>query len=190
MQDALKSVWSISYVSVAFFPSLKQNFIAYPSSKVSSRPDCIFEIHQQWQSGFSRVYSNYCYSCSFEPKIIKICQSSHNMYSNYILNFQKSTTILNACTKKSVNLSYAPRICIHPLSTWARCDIRSIFNGFFSRLFVYPRASNQNFLLITEGRIIRLIHVIGGARGVMVIVVGIGHDNTSSNLGWDWMHFT
>ena len=31
-------------VSVAFFPSLKQNFIAYRSSKVSWRPDCIFEI--------------------------------------------------------------------------------------------------------------------------------------------------
>ena len=31
-----------------FFPSLKQNFIAYRSSKVSSCPDCIFEIHQLW----------------------------------------------------------------------------------------------------------------------------------------------
>ena len=51
MQDALKAVWSIPYVSVAFFPSLKQNFIAYRSSKVSSRTDCIFEIHQLWQSG-------------------------------------------------------------------------------------------------------------------------------------------
>ena len=30
------------------FQSLKQNFIAYRSSKVSSRPDCIFEIHQLW----------------------------------------------------------------------------------------------------------------------------------------------
>ena len=46
MQDAPKAVWSIPYVSVAFFPSLKQNFIAYRSSKISSRPDCIFEIHQ------------------------------------------------------------------------------------------------------------------------------------------------
>ena len=36
----------ILYVSVAFFPILKQNFIAYRSSKVSSRLDCIFEIHQ------------------------------------------------------------------------------------------------------------------------------------------------
>ena len=46
MQDRRKAVWSIPYVSVAFFPSLKQNFIAYPSSKVSLRLDCIFEIHQ------------------------------------------------------------------------------------------------------------------------------------------------
>ena len=39
MQDDRKAVWSIPYVSVLFFPSLKQNFIAY-------RADCIFEIHQ------------------------------------------------------------------------------------------------------------------------------------------------
>ena len=82
------------------FPSLKQNFIAYRSSKVSSRPDCIFEILQLWQSGFSRVYSNCCCSCSFEAEIIKIGQSSHKMYSNKILNSQESTTILNAHTKK------------------------------------------------------------------------------------------
>ena len=42
------------------FPSLKHNFIAYRSSKLS---DCIFENQQQWQSGFSRVYSNSCCSC-------------------------------------------------------------------------------------------------------------------------------
>ena len=102
MQDGRKVVWSIPYVSVAFFPSLKQNFIAYRSSKASSRPDCIFEIHQLWQSGFSRVYSNCCCSCSFEPEMIKIGQSSHKMYSNNILNFQESTPILNACTKKSL----------------------------------------------------------------------------------------
>ena len=79
------------------FPSLKQNFIAYHSFKVS---DCIFEIHQLWQSGFSRVYSNSCSSCSFEPEILKIGQSSHKMHSNNILNFQESTTILNAHMKK------------------------------------------------------------------------------------------
>ena len=67
MPDGRTAVWSIPYFSLAFFPSLKQNFIAYLSSKVSSRPDCILKIHQLWQSGFSRVYSNCCCSCLFEP---------------------------------------------------------------------------------------------------------------------------
>ena len=79
MQDGRKAVWSIPYISVA---------------------DCIFEIHQLWQSGFSRVYSNSCCSCSFEREIIKIGRSSHKMYSNNILNFQESTIILNVYTKK------------------------------------------------------------------------------------------
>ena len=107
MQDGWKAVWSIPYVSVAFFPSLKQNFIAYYCSKCAH---CIFEIHQLWQSGFSRVYFNSCGSCSFESEIIKIGQSSHKMYSNNILNFQVFTAILNACTKKSGNLLNEPRI--------------------------------------------------------------------------------
>ena len=89
---------------MAFFPGLKSNFIAYRSS---SHPNCIFEIHQQ--SGFSRVCSNCCWSCSFEPEILKIGQSSHKMYSNNILNFQKSTTISNACTKKKRLETY----CMH-----------------------------------------------------------------------------
>ena len=32
--------------------------------------------------------------------------------------------------------------------------------------------------------------VYGGARGVMVIVVGNGHGDSSSNPGRDWLHFT
>ena len=34
------------------------------------------------------------------------------MYSNNIVKFQESTTILNACTKKSGYLLKAPRNCI------------------------------------------------------------------------------
>ena len=97
MQDDRKAVWSIPYISVTFFASLKQNFIAYRSSKVS---DCIFEIHQLWQSGFSSMYSNCCCSCWFESEIIKIGQSSHKMYRSNILNFQESMTILNTCTEE------------------------------------------------------------------------------------------
>ena len=50
MLDSCKMVQkqSEAYISVAsFFPSLKQNFIAYRSSKVL---DFIFEIRQLWQS--------------------------------------------------------------------------------------------------------------------------------------------
>ena len=114
MQYGRKAVWSIPYVSVALFASLKQNFIAYRSSKVSWRPDCISEIHQLWKSGFSRVYSNYCYSCSFEAEIIKIGQSSHKMYSNNIVHVQESKTILDACTK----ICSASRICSFCLLFW------------------------------------------------------------------------
>ena len=31
---------------------------------------------------------------------------------------------------------------------------------------------------------------VGGARGVMVIVVGNEHDDSSSNSGREWLHFT
>ena len=94
------------------FSKLKTDFFACRSSKVSSCPDCIFENHQLWQSGFSRVYTNSCCSCWFEPEIITIGQSSDKMYSNKILNFQESATILNAWIKKSGILLKAPRIYI------------------------------------------------------------------------------
>ena len=108
----LKSSLKHSIRFCSIFPSLKQNFIAYRSSKVS---DCIFEIHQLWQSGFSRVYFNCGCSCSFELEIMKFGQSSHTTYNNNILNFQESMTILNACTKKSENLLNAT----HSLKSWS-----------------------------------------------------------------------
>ena len=98
------------------FPSLKQTSIAYYASKVSSRPDCIFEIHLLWLSGFSRVYFYCCCSCSFEREILKISQLSQTMYIHNILNFQGSTTILDACTKMSGNLLNAPRMLSCSLS--------------------------------------------------------------------------
>ena len=118
MQDCPKALWSIPYVSVAFFRSLNHNFIAYRSSKVSSRPDCIFEIHQLWRSGFCRVYSNSCCSCWFEPEIIKISQSSHKMYSYNIVNSQESTTILDVCTKKYGNFLKVPRSFVSSSFLW------------------------------------------------------------------------
>ena len=95
----LKSSRKHSIRFCGIFSKFKSEFYCISFSKVSSRPYCIFEIQQLWQSGFSRLYSNSCCSCSFEAEIIKIDQSSYKMYSNKILNFQECTTILNACTK-------------------------------------------------------------------------------------------
>ena len=133
MQDGQKAVWSIPYVSMAFFPSFKQIFFVYHSSKVSSRPDCIFEIDQLWQSGFSRVYYNSCCSCLFEPEIIQIGQSSHKMYSNNIVNFQESTTILNACTKKVWKL----------IKCTTYNDYSTLFIPGFSNIFICCTLCNQ-----------------------------------------------
>ena len=123
------------------FPSLKQNCIAYRSSNVSSRPDCIFEIPQLWQSGFSRMYSNCCCSCWFEAEIIKIGQSSHKMYSNKIVNFQESTTIVNARTKKSGNFLEALRIF------WLYIYIYIyIYIGIYIHIHVYTSTSMSIYI--------------------------------------------
>ena len=34
-----------------------------------------------------------------------------------------------------------------------------------------------------------IINNNGGACGVMVIIIGNGHSDTSSNPGWGWLHF-
>ena len=136
---------------MAFSPSLKQNFIAYRSSKVSSRPDCIFEINQLWQSGFCRVYSNCCCSCSFEPEIIKFGQSSHKMYSNNIVNFQESTPILNACTKKSGNLLNVPRMIFIYVNKVNSFQVLLCIsnNSMKHQSFVYTQLNDQTVLYLT-----------------------------------------
>ena len=99
MQDAPKAVWSIPYVSVAFFPSLKHNFIAYRSFNVS---DCILK--------FTSCDNLTLVGCiPIAAVAVHLNLSSHNMYSNNIVNFEESTTILNVHTTKSRNLLKAPR---------------------------------------------------------------------------------
>ena len=79
------------------------------------------------------MYSNCCCSCSFEPEIIKIGQSSHKMYSNNILNFQESTTILDACTKKSGNIEFTTYIYIY-IYIYV---VNSMFPDFFVQAYIY-----------------------------------------------------
>ena len=79
------------------------------------------------------MYSDCCCSCSFEAEIIKIGQSSRKMYSNNIVKFQESATIVNACTKKSGNLLKAP----HNVVVLRHINTRWVINGEISFLFCF-----------------------------------------------------
>ena len=108
------------------FCGIFSKFTAYHSSKVSSRPDCIFEILQLWQSGFSRVYSNCCCSCLFEPEIIKIGQSSHKMYSNNIMNFQESDNF-KCLYQKSLETYWMHHILFQDIEKNSECQCWKYF---------------------------------------------------------------
>ncbi len=43
---------------------------------------------------------------------------------------------------------------------------------------------------ISNNSVLHKYTVYGGGRGVMVIVAGYGHGDTSSNPGPNWLHFT
>ena len=156
-----------------FFLSLKQNFIAYRFSKASSHPDCIFEICQLWQSSFSRVYSNSCCSYPFEAEIIKIGQSTHKIYSNNIL----STTILNACTKKSGNLLKAPRIYISKVGEHSRgWPEGSLFDSYYTGEGATP---SPGLLHFTLDPYLTMLSVKQG--GIKYHFLSLVYDST-----WDW----
>ncbi len=81
----------------------------WPSSQSLSSPQ--LSHSNVWTIGRLRnSFDSHLGQIVCEPEIIKIGQSSQKMHCNNILNFQDSTTILNARTKKTGNLSYVPRI--------------------------------------------------------------------------------
>ena len=55
------------------------------------------------------------------------------MYNNNILIFQESPTILNAYTKKSGNLSYAPRIILFALNRNLPSHPKAFKSGYSER---------------------------------------------------------
>ena len=81
MHDGRKAVWSIPYVSVAsFFPSLKQNFIAYRSSKVQIAFLKFTNCNNQALVGCIPIAA---VAVHLNLKSWKIGQSSYKMYSEF-----------------------------------------------------------------------------------------------------------
>ena len=109
MQDASKALWSIPYVSVAFFFQV-QNIILLHIVLLKCRHVPIGFL--KFTSCDNQTLAG-CFPISAVAVnlilIIKIGQSSHKMYSNNILNFGVTKTILNAGTKNVWNKFNAPR---------------------------------------------------------------------------------
>ena len=82
------------------------------------------------------MYSDFCSSCSYEPEIIKIGQSSHKMYSNNIVNFQESTTILNTSTKNIWKLLKASCIYTHT----------HIYIIYYIYIYIYTHAHTHPYI--------------------------------------------
>ena len=55
----------------------------------------------------------------------------------------------------------------------------------FNEVYVYKCAFVNRILYSNDHNIFTYLFTLGGARGVMVIVVGNGHGDTSSNPGRD-----
>ena len=80
------------------------------------------------------------------------------MYSNNILNFEESTTILNAYTKKSGNLLKAPRVFQHRARDFFQLQHSFyLFESFIylvilaSRKFIDGSCSDPVFISQAEG---------------------------------------
>ena len=67
------------------------------------------------------------------------------------------------------------------------CDINKKIKKIFKTIKINPKIP-LNISLHSEVGL--YLSTFGGSRGVMVIVVGNGHGDTSSNPGRDWLHFT
>ena len=93
------------------------------------------------------MYSNCCCRCSFEPEIIKIGQSSHKIYSNNIVNFQESTTILNACMNKSGNLLNTHRVGVY---IYIYIYIYIIYIYEVSSIYIYIYNHQQQDMMIVR----------------------------------------
>ena len=110
-----------------------------------------------------RVYSNCCCSCSFKAEIIKIGQSSHKMYSNNILNFQESTTILNAHTKKVWKLIVCTSdliliICLHTVK-WFQKFLSNTNNSNQYKLFACTQSDIFKYYDLTLIILILIIYL-------------------------------
>ena len=99
--------------------------------------------------------------------------------------------LMRSCTARSTALVWVALLALFWLifSFGSQKDI--CFMGFLSPSFTYVGYTfyvGDTFVSFRSGN--DALSFFGSARGVMVIVAGIRHGDTSSNPRRDWLHFT
>ena len=101
-------------------------------------------------TSFIRVYSNCCCGFLFEPEIKIINQSSNKMYSNNILNFQESATMLNALTIKVWKLKVCTSLLGLDRNTWNNLTVSKEMssNNSFKNRITHPVFTNKSYMML------------------------------------------
>ena len=82
-------------------------------------------------------------------------------------------------------------VCIYPTPLpQAGYDTKSVFKWNCKQSWTSPGGNTPQDSNCTATCLLSRKLFTGGARGVIVIVVGNGHGDSSSNPGRDWLHFT
>ena len=113
------------------------------------------------------------------------------------MHFQSSFCMMLGCSSQSTlraNNYYPILRLAFPADNNKPLQHRSRLHWETHRLAYFEpsktRLSYHTLININLSWTIPHIRCIRGARGVMVIAVGNGHGDTSSNPGRDWLHFT
>ena len=75
--------------------------------------------------------------------------------------------------------------CTRVLGMWSTPSLRLFPGPLWPGVVVPVRVASMGQIELFNNLL-----YFGGACGIMVIVVGNGHSDTSSNPGCDWLHFT
>ena len=84
----------------------------------------------------------------------------------------------------------AVSVLLYGCTTWTQTKVlEKKLDGKYIRM-LYTVLKNSSMKYPTKRQLYGHLPLLaGGSRGVMVIVVGNGHGDSSSNPGWEWLHF-
>ena len=157
---------------VLYFMTKKINIDLWDNAKKKKIPLLEWQYNYRWMLEVL-LYETWRVCLLGNPKIVFFLFSS----SSSLKWQQQQQQIL--ITMRETQKKKKTRTLLNPLYFWA---IPLWKRTLSKRSFFHKRILNM--------QLCQSVPINTGACGVMVIIVGNGHGNTSSNPGWDSLHFT